>query len=449
MRFAPAPTAVRCPFCQAPITVPIHRVIDAVDQPEIKAQLLSGRLNAFTCPNCRNTGALTAPFIYHDGDKELALIFLPIESGLNNTDQQRIIGQLTQSILNAVPPEKRKAYLLQPQQFFTLQSLIETILRADGITPEMIQAQQARIDLLQRLVEARDDAAFEAIVNENDAQIDLAFLQLVSAAMGGAQVDNRADEFARLAAVRSRLIDLTSAGQKVKAQTESVNAFLANPSRESLLEQMLKAPDSGARLALLSVGRGLLDYPFFQQLTAKIDAAKSGGDTAEAERLTELRKEILALRDQIDAQAQLAVEQRATVLRELLLSDDLEQAARERIDLLDDLFFNVLSSQMQAAQGSDAKSYERLRQVGDVALRVIRELQPPEIQFLSALLAARYPDQTRTLLERNRQALAPEFIDWLDSVAGDLRQDGRGESADHLTQVIAQARELAAAPAAG
>ncbi len=443
MRFAPTPTTIRCPFCTTPISVPIQSVIDALEQPELKARLLTGRLNAFTCPNCRNSGALAAPFIYHDGDKELALIFLPLESGLNHADQQRVIGQLTQVVLNAVPPERRKAYLLQPRQFFKLQTLVDEILRADGITPEMVQAQQARVDLLRRLVETTDDAAFQALARENDTRIDAAFFQLVTLAMASAEADNRPDEFGRLSAVRDRLLDLTAFGRSAKAQSQAVEALLANLTREGLLEQLVKAPDSATREALLSVGRPLLDYPFFQQLTSQIDAAKRAGDTAEASRLTELRKEILALRDKLDAQTQQAVQQRATLLRELVASENLEQAVRAREALLDEVFLSILSAEMQAAQqAGDKKTYERLRQVGSAAMRVIQEQQPPEIQFVNALLAVEYPDQTRQLLERNRQVLVPEFIEWLDSVAVDLREDGRGESAERLTQVIAQARDM-------
>lgn len=450
MKFKPTPTAIRCPFCQTPISVPVHRIVDVVDQPELKSRLLSGQLNAFTCPNCRNSGALTAPFMYHDADKELALIFLPMETGMSNSDQQRLIGQLTQAVMNSTPPEKRKAYLLQPQQFFTLQSLIDAVLSADGITPEMIQAQQARIDLLRRLLETRDEAAFETLVRENDAAIDDAFIQLVTVAMASAQADRQADEFAHLSTVRTRLLELSSAGTKIKAESDLINSVLANPTRENLLEALLKAPDSDAREALLAVGRPMLDYPFFQQLTGRIDTAKAGGDAAEADRLTELRKEILALRDKLDAQAQQALAQRATILREIMVSEDIAQAMRARINLIDDLFLSVLTSEMQAAQqAGDAKTFERLQQIGSAAVQAIQSRQPPELQFLNALLSAEYPDQTRALLERNRQALAPELVEWLEMVAGDLREDGRQESSDHLTKVVAQARELMGATAAG
>jgi hypothetical protein len=437
---------MRCPFCGAPITVPIQRVIDANDQPELKAQLLNGRLNAFTCPTCHNSGAVAAPFIYHDANKELALIFLPLESGLNLPDQQKVIGQLTQAVMNATPPEKRKAYLLQPQQFFVLQTLIEEVLRADGITPEVLKAQQAKIELLQRLIDTKDDQAFAALAKENDAQIDTAFFQLLSMVLGGAEADNRPDEFDRLMAVRDRLLDLTTAGQKVKAQTQLVEDLIANPTRESLIDHILAAPDSSTREALLTVGRPLLDYPFFQQFTAKIDAAKASGDTAEADRLGELRKEILSLRDKIDAQTQMLYEQRATVLRELMVSENLDAAVQARINSFDEVFFNVLTSQMQAAQqAGDTASAERLRVVGNAAMRAIQSLQPPEVQFVNALLSVEYPDQTRQLLERNKQALAPEFITWLSTVAEGLREDGRGDQAGRLELVIGQAREMAGA----
>ena len=55
--------------------------------------------------------------------------------------------------MNSLPQEKRKAYLLRPQTMLTMQSLIERILEGDGITKEMIQEQQKRLALLQRMVE--------------------------------------------------------------------------------------------------------------------------------------------------------------------------------------------------------------------------------------------------------------------------------------------------------
>jgi hypothetical protein len=39
--------------------------------------------------------------------------------------------------------------------------------------------------------------------------------------------------------------------------------------------------------------------------------------------------------------------------------------------------------------------------------------------------------------------LGPEFIAWMEGLAGELREDGRAPAADRLLQVIVQAREVA------
>ena len=136
------------------------RLSTSANSRRLKQLLLAGRLNSFTCPYCRNAGALATPFFYHDPDKELALLFIPMNLNAKEADQQKMIGRLTQQVLNNLAPEKRKAYLLQPQQFFNLKTLIETILQADGITPEMLAREEARLNFLQELVDTTDDASW-------------------------------------------------------------------------------------------------------------------------------------------------------------------------------------------------------------------------------------------------------------------------------------------------
>ena len=156
MPYPPANTSIACPFCRQPITIQVHQIVDVSEQPELKQLLLAGRLNSFTCPHCRNTGALATPFFYHDPDKELALLFIPMNLNVKEADQQKMIGRLTQQVMANLAPEKRKGYLLQPQQFFNLKTMIETILQADGITPEMLAKEEARLNFLQELVDTAD-----------------------------------------------------------------------------------------------------------------------------------------------------------------------------------------------------------------------------------------------------------------------------------------------------
>ena len=124
MPFPPVNSSIACPVCRQPITIQVHQIVDVSEQPELKQLLLAGRLNAFTCQYCRNAGALATPFFYHDPDKELALLFIPMNVNAREADQQKMIGRLTQQVMSNLAPEKRKAYLLQPQLFFNLMTMV-------------------------------------------------------------------------------------------------------------------------------------------------------------------------------------------------------------------------------------------------------------------------------------------------------------------------------------
>ena len=194
------------------------------------------------------------------------------------------------------------------------------------------------------------------------------------------------------------------------------------------------------------MGRSFLDYPFFQALTGKIDAAKAAGQTAEVDRLSALRKEILATRDKIDAQAQAAVDAKLALLRELAAApvEELEKRLQARLPDMDDLFFEILTQNLQAAQQqNDQQAMARLQAIGDAAMRVMQATQPPEVRFINTLLQIEYPNQTRELLERNTQVLGPELIGWMEGLVEELREDGHAPAAERLLLVIAQAKEIA------
>ncbi len=445
MPYPPANTSIACPFCRQPITIQVHQIVDVNEQPELKQLLLAGRLNSFTCPHCRNSGALATPFFYHDADKELALLFIPMNVNAKEADQQKMIGRLTQQVMNNLPAEKRKAYLLQPQQFFNLKTMIETILQADGITPEMLAKEEARLNFLQELVDTIDDAKLDDLIKLHDADFDLTLFQLLNSALAAAAADRQREEFERVQHIRDRALELTTLGQRIKQQQNFIDAFSNNPTRENLLEQLIATDDVEIREILLTMGRSLLDYPFFQALTAKIDAAKKDGQAEEEAKLTALRKEILATRDKIDAQAQAVMDNKAALLRELVSTPeaDLEQAIKAHLPDIDDFFFEVLTQNLQRAQQSDPQVFAQLQKVGDAAMRVVQGTQPPEVRFINTLLQIEYPTQTKDLLEHNKQVLGPEFIGWMEGLAGELRENGRAETADRLVQIIDQAKEIA------
>ena len=135
-------TSVLCPNCRQPVVIDLTRLFDLNSDPQAKEKLLSGSANYFQCPSCQFQGIYPTPIVYHDPDKELLLTYFPPELHTPVTEQEKSIGPMIKKVMDDLPPEKRKAYLFKPQTMLTQQRLFETILEADGITPEMMKAQQ-------------------------------------------------------------------------------------------------------------------------------------------------------------------------------------------------------------------------------------------------------------------------------------------------------------------
>lgn len=451
MPFPPTPMTIRCPFCGQPVQVPVRQIIDVSEEPPLKRLLLAGRLNAFVCPRCGNRVSFAAPFLYHDPEKELAFVFIPIQADLKETDRQRIVGQLVETVLRQLPREKRKAYLLQPKEFFTIPSMLEAILRADGYTDEDLKAMEERTLLLHRLLNARRIEDAEEIIRENAEKMNGEFFRLFQEALDAVQEEGSAEEFARLMAIRDRLLELTPYGQMVRARTQVVEKFTRAPSPETLLEALLEAPDEATRRTLVILGRPFLDYRFFQNLTRRIEEAERAGRAEEAERLIALRREILQAREAVDQEIQRIYEERTLLIRELLSAPS-ERELRERLVQhlaeLDEIFFDALQMSIRAAlEEGETRLAQALNLLGRIAMAVLQQTLPPELRLLNALLNTPSEEGRRRLLERNRRLLTPEWLQWLQQMEGRMREEGRAEVAEQIAAIRALAEQVAATSA--
>jgi len=437
---------VTCPNCGNRFTSPVLTIVDVSQNPEAKALFLSGRINIAVCPQCGNAGMLSSPLVYHDADKELLLTYAPSDLGLPEIEQQRVLGDLTNRVMSSLPPEKRKGYLLRPRNFLRLEALIEAILEADGITPEMLQAQRAKAALLERLVQATDEGVRRSIVQENDGQIDYEFFQLLELNIELAQTSGRDDAAHQLLALRQQLLDWTTTGQEVASREEAIRELGPEITREALLDKLVAAAlarqDTKVE-TMVAFARPAIDYIFYQQLTARIESAAGAGKEQEAETLKALRETILDLTAEIDAEMEEATREVNRLLDQILGSPDLEQALHANLDRIDDLFLNALALRLQAAeQGGRQAEAEKLGQIRNLLVQLIEESQPAEIRFINQLLGARYPDETLALLEENRQQVDAELLELMDQLGEDLNQNGRSALALQLARIQEQAAAL-------
>jgi hypothetical protein len=433
---------VNCPSCGHPFQTRVEQVLDVKADPGAKTRVLNGLVNVAICPQCGVGGALSLPFLYHDPDKELALVYMPMQAGRNDLERQQAIGRLTSAVMDSLPPEERKGYLLQPQVFLTLENVANKILEADGVTPEMIEEQKARAALLQRMLDATSDEVVEVIIRENDAAIDADFIRLLGLNLEMAQATGRAVDVAQLLALRDKLLELSSEGRAARTRGEMLEALRAGPTREKLLELLIQAHDDPTRELLIVFGRPLLDYLFFQSLTSRIESAT---DEDERERLTALRSQVLDVRDRLDEETRALYEERSALLRELLLSDDPEALARQRFRELDQAFFNVLAANLEEAQGAGNEEAVRLLQaIWRLILRMMEEALPPELRLFNRLMAAEDEPEIESVLQANRELVTEHLVQLMEDAEAKMREEGQSESADHLALVLEKARGMVA-----
>jgi len=433
MPIAPQIAVVTCPACSARFTAEVHHIIDVGQDPQYKQQFLSGQLNQAICPQCGNGGMLALPFLYHDPGKELALIFLPANLNLPEAEQQRLIGSLTNEAMMNLPPEQRKSYLLQPQIFFRLEGLMERILEAEGITREMLNAQRTRLELVDEFLAAHDDEErLQALAAEHGEELDYEFFHTLTVNMEAAQADGQTVLAERLLKLRSTLLELSDLGRTRRAQREIYEALDKGMSREELLERLIAAEDEPELRGMVAVARPLLDYQFFLILSHRIESASG----EEAQRLRELREQLLALIQELDRETEAALAQSSKVLQTILESEDLEAAVRDHLAEINDLLLALLSANIRQAEARrQVERAAELRGVWEAIVAVLEEAMPPEIRLINRLLNAEEKQERRALMEEQEGLITPEFLELMEAMAADLTEREQPEAAERLRSV--------------
>lgn len=397
-------TQLNCPNCQQPIVADVEQLFDVAQNPQAKQALLTGVFNMADCPHCGYQGNLATPIVYHDPEKELLLTFFPPELNLPRDEQERIIGPLITKVVDSLPQEQRKGYLFSPKTMLTHKGLVETILEADGITKEMIEEQEERMALMQRLMAASPESQAEIIKQEAEL-IDEQFFALFSRLADVALMGDDQSVAQQLKQLQDSLMEHSEIGQGIKAEAEefqtaqkALEELGSDLTREKLLELVIAAPNDSRLNAYVQMARPGMDYEFFQMLSEKIDLAE--GD--QEQKLLDLREKLLTATSQIDA----AIEQRMELTRRnletLLQAEDIAAATKANLAAIDEFFLQVLTEALDAArEAGDLDRSSKLQQI----MSVIEEqtATPPEYELLDELVAIA-DDDDALLQSLNSQA---------------------------------------------
>lgn len=431
-------TQINCPNCKQPVTADIEQLFDVGADPAAKQRLLSGSFNVLQCPHCGYNGSVATPLVYHDPKKELLLTFFPPELNVDRNEQERAIGRLIKNAIDNLPQEQRKGYIFSPQATLTLQGLTERVLHEDGITKEMIDDQQKRVQLIQRLFQKSDDS-IEEIAKQEDEIIDAQFFSLLSQLIQSSAANGDQNGAEALSEIHEKLLPITTFGKKLQEQAKEVELAVKalqdagdKLTREKLLDIILEYTSDAQLNMLVSLARPGMDYEFFQLLTKKLESA----DEKQKESLTKLRETLLEMTQQLDQQLESHLAHANQNLDALLNAEDVSETMRQNLPAIDDFFVQVLNNQYEAAmQAEDNERLEKLQ----IVIDVIQEITSPGGALLQDLLKAADDESVQKILEDNKEQVTSTFVETLTSLLVQLESGKDKETTEKVRKIYRRA----------
>ncbi len=425
-------TQISCPRCRTPMTAEIQQLFDLNTDPDAKQKLLSGAANTIQCQACGYQGLYPTPIVYHDPEKEMLLTYFPSELGVSINEQEKMVGPLIKRVVNDLPMEKRKAYLFQAQSMLTYQTMMEKILEADGVTKDMLDAQQKKLQLIQRLLSTASVDSRKEIIKQEEALIDETFFGLLNRLVEATVAQGDKQSAQQLALFQQELLQETKVGQEIqekmknsqKAMEDLQEAAKAGLTREKLLDLLIEAPDEIYINTLIGMVRTGLDYEFFQILSQKIDATS---DPEQKTKLSSLRDFLVEVTRQIDAQIQEEKQHARETLNKILAEVNIEVGLEKYGNELNDFFVEAVQEGLQEAR--KAADLEKISKLGQLNSMIEEASKPPaEIQFVETLLQAPDTESIKTLLNEKPEVINDEFLQLLANLINQTEQQGNQQA---------------------
>lgn len=425
-------TQIACPRCKQMITANVEQLFDVTADPGAKQRLLGGVSNVARCPYCGYEGRLATPIVYHDADKQLLLTYFPSELAMPVAEQERLIGPMITQLTSRLPPEKRKAYLLKPMANLTYESMIETILGKDGITPEMIKAQQDRLNLVDRLLQAKAPDVRSELIKQNASLFDEQFFALFSRLLQAGMASGQDDLSKEMNDLQKQLLTETEYGRHLQESVGELEAAAkalqeAGPSltREKLLDLAIQAPSEARLKAYVSLARNGLDYVFFQNLTEKIDKAPA----ADRKKLEDLRQKLLGYVEDVDKQMEARYKQAQALIDKILAQEDVAKSTQDNLESFTQDAVDLVQTMLR--QASEKNDYARMGKLQ----KMIEVLQaasapPPEVSFIEQLLDAPDEPAIDKMLSANASLVNDAFMQALNGLVAQIDSQASQGSAE-------------------
>ena len=84
---------IKCPSCGNLSELTLWQSITVSDSPDLKEDLLKGKVNIFRCASCGAVALVPIPVLYHDEEKHIMISFSPCE----DSDRQRLFCEVKET----------------------------------------------------------------------------------------------------------------------------------------------------------------------------------------------------------------------------------------------------------------------------------------------------------------------------------------------------------------
>ncbi|HAJ06207.1 MAG TPA: hypothetical protein DCL76_06605 [Chloroflexi bacterium] len=438
-------TSINCPNCNQRISAEITQILDVSIDNNVKQQVLQKNINIINCPVCSYRGMASTPIVYHDPEKELLLTYTPLEINIPLPEKEKLLGKLTRQIVDKIPVEQRKAYLLQPKEMMSYEALTTIILNNDGITNEMIEQQKQKMSLLQTLMSTETDKLPE-IIKENDNQIDELFFHIFTTIKNTNTSQHSETLASSMNELEHNLLLHSSVGKESQSYAQALQQSAKdledlgeNITRDSFLDLILKAKDDMQIRCLLSLARPAADYEFFLILSKRIDNSKE----AEKDRLEHIRSLILETIQKIDKATAEKAASTESFLNSILESSDSNEFIQSNIDRVDQSLLLYLQQLInEANKNKDKQKEKQLTDLHEIILQAVHQNSPPEIQFINELLSTPTDNDGEKLLKEKSNLINSELLETMKNAEKQLINDSQTNLASKLSKYITLAENI-------
>ena len=125
-----------CPKCKTPHEAVLYHSVNVEEEPDLRVQLLSGRLNAVACPSCGLTYRVDKPVLYNDPERRIMIYLMPARLDQVPELEDQFLDMM-KSVGNVVPDDEKAPHF---HLVLSRSELVERVFVIEaGLDPRVIE----------------------------------------------------------------------------------------------------------------------------------------------------------------------------------------------------------------------------------------------------------------------------------------------------------------------